>query len=376
MHYLRFLFCTLMVVGCGALLGCTISRAKKLEQWRHVPASLSDKSVGANLHYIGCGGFLLEYGGEALLMDPYFSNVGMAAALTCDLKSDTALINGFFRERLGSTRDATGKISTVLISHAHHDHLADLPALLRNNLSSSQIKVYGSYTMVNLLRSYSGLVADTTLQFQNLEKQFSVLSTSPKIKNEPQISPFVYTPGRRIRFATNPSAHAGHYFFLKGHKLPGTKGNLKHPLKNPPSRVLQFKEGQNFNYLIDLLDETGKPVFRIFSNAGAACDAGVGFPPAYLLDEKPVDLLLMCGANYNVARNYPGPLLDFLRPRTVFVAHWENFFKPIPKLQKRPEVVPNTNIPKLMRWLESFSKKRGYPESILLEQPMESIVRF
>lgn len=376
MNHTRLFYCVLTLLCCIAFWGCAVSRAKKLESWGERSNPANEPLVGANLHYIGCGGFLLEYAGEALLIDPYFSNVGMIAALTRPLKSDTALINDFFRERLGGAMDGSGKISTVLISHAHHDHLADLPALLRNNLSASQTRVYGSRTMVNLLRSFPGLVQDTAAQFQDLEKQFSVLSHSARKKSQPEISPFFYTAGRRIRFAAIPSEHAGHYFFLKGQKLPGTQGHLKHPLKKPPSRVLQFKEGQNFNYLIDLLDASGKPIFRIFSNAGAACDAGVGFPPASLLDERPVDLLLICGANYNIAHHYPGPLLDYLHPRSLFVAHWENFFKPIRDLQKRPEVVPNTNIPKLMHWLERYSVKQGFPAHIFLEQPLGKALRF
>ncbi|MFN0035186.1 MAG: MBL fold metallo-hydrolase [Saprospiraceae bacterium] len=376
MDYSRLFFRALAAFGCAALLGCVALRAKKLERWYPPAAPVSaeagnaPQAVGANLHYLGCGGFLLEYGGEMLLMDPYFSNMGMIAALTGKMRSDTALINKFFRERLGSAQDTAGKISTVLISHAHHDHLADVPTLLRNNLSPEKTRVYGSRTMVNLLRSHPGIVADMAAQLLDLEKQFSVRSHDPNIKNEPEAGPFVYTSGRRIRFAAVPSGHAGHYFFWKGHKLPGTEGNVESPLAKPPSRVLQFKEGENFNFLIDLLDESGNPVFRIFSNAGAACDAGVGFPPQYLLQEKPVDLLLMCGANYNLAKNYPGALLEHLRPHTVWVAHWENFFKPIRKLQKRPEVVPNTDIPKLMRWLEKFSKEKGFPKRIFLEHPL------
>ena len=147
-------------------------------------------------------------------------------------------------------------------------------------------------------------------------------------------------------------------------------GQIDQPLPEPPDRVLDFKEGQNFNYLIDLLDEAGRPVFRIFSNAGAACDAGVGFPPKELLHEKPVDLLLICGASFNIAKNYPQPLLEYLKPQTLFVVHWENFFKPIPKLHRRPQVVPNTNMPKLMKALEGFSKTNKYLETILLEQPL------
>lgn len=380
MKYSFSLFRLLLLLGCLSFVGCATSRAKKLRRWYRSdhPAFYQGQepqnSLEAKLHYLGCGGFLLEYAGEALLIDPYFSNVGMMDALTREIKSDTALINEFFQARLGGVRDTAGNIKTVLISHAHHDHLADVPALLQNNLLPGKTTVYASNTAVNLLRSFPSLVPDTARQLVDLEKQFSVLPANPKLKSQPEASPFFYSPGRRFRFSAIPSDHAGHYFFIKGQKLPGTEGSVKHPRKKQPNRVLHFKEGQNFNFLIDLLDESGKPVFRIFSNAGAACDAGVGFPPEHSCKEKPIDLLLMCGANYNIAENYPRALLEYLCPKTVFVAHWENFFKPIRKLQKRPEVVPNTNIPKLMDWLEKFSKTKGFPEQIYLEQPLRRVL--
>ena len=372
-----------MLLGFGALLlsACTVSRAKLLEYKFRSPAlpqvpAVSAPAIGsARLYYTGCGGFLLEYAGDRLMVDPFFSYMGVRQAATQKIRNDTALINAFFRERLGQARDSAAMIRTVLIAHAHHDHLADLPALLRNNLDTSAVTVYGSRTMVNLMRSFPGLLPDTARQLVNLEKSFTLMSTLPAVKNQPEYSAFFYTPMRRIRFTAIPSDHAGHYRFIMPHKLPFTKGHVNQPLKTPPAYALNYKEGQNFNFLIDLLDEQGKPVYRIFSNAGAACDAGVGFPPASLLAEKAVDLLLICGANYNIAKNYPIPLINYLHPRALLVMHWENFFKPVPQLRRRPEVVPNTNIPKLLKALEMFAQKNQFPRYIFLEEPQSRAIK-
>lgn len=342
--------------------------------WTERPAVVSKAgptlSGTASIQYTGCGGYLLRFGEEDLLVDPFFSNISMWQAAFNKYKTDTVLVNNFFRQHFGHPRDLQGRISTVLISHAHHDHLADVPALLQHNLAAGKVKVYGSGTMVNLLRSFPALVPDTARQFINLEQEFSLMSSTADKKSEPEASPFFYTPGSRIRFLAIPSNHAGHYQFFQPHKIPFTKGHIDAPLPEPPDHALEFKEGQNFNYLIDLLDKSGRPVFRIFSNAGAACDAGVGFPPEELLREKPVDLLLICGASFSIAKDYPFPLLEYLQPRILYVVHWENFFQPIPKLHRKPQVVPNTNIPKLMKALEAFSKTTGYPQTILLEQPL------
>lgn len=367
---------------CLAFAGCTVWRAQKLERryWTVRPAVVADtegQSAGSvQIQYTGCGGYLVDYAGEIIMLDPFFSNISMFHAATRSISTDTALVNDFFRKYFDHTRDTAGRIGTVLLSHAHHDHLADLPALLQTNLSRERLRVFGSRTVVNLLRSYPDILPDTSRQLTDLERQFKLLSTTPGIKSEPEASAFIYTANRRMRFAAIPSDHAGHYRFFYPRKLPFTKGNIDQPLPKPPAFALNFKEGQNFNYLIDLLDERGAPVFRIFSNAGSACDAGVGFPPEYLLKEKSVDLLLICGANYNIAKNYPLPLIEYLRPASLFVVHWENFFQPIPRLHSRPEVVPNTNMPKLMHLLEAFAQKHGFPKTIILEQPLSRAVMF
>lgn len=378
MNISRFTF----ILLCMAFAGCTVWRGQKLEQryWTVRPAVIADpdgqRAGSVQVQYTGCGGYMVDYAGEVVMLDPFFSNISMFHAATHSISTDTALVNDFFNKHFGSIRDTAGRIGTVLLSHAHHDHLADLPALIQNNLFREHLRVFGSRTVVNLLRTYPDILPDTGSQLTDLERQFRLMSTSPGIKSEPEASSFVYTAGGRIRFAAIPSNHAGHYRFFYPRKLPFTKGHIDQPLPKPPDHALNFKEGHNFNYLIDLLDEQGSPVFRIFSNAGAACNAGVGLPPENVLKEKSVDLLLICGANYNIAKNYPLPLIEYLHPASLFVVHWENFFQPIPSLHKRPEAVPNTNVPKLMHLLEAFAQKNGYPKTIILEQPLSRMVTF
>lgn len=360
------------------LSDCTVIRGKKtVRQWASAEDTVRVAQLlkaPLRLSYIGCGGVLLEYGGEAILLDPYFSNISMAGAVTRPLKPDTALIDAFFGARYPNGNAAS--VATVLISHAHHDHLADLPTVLRRHLPRERVQVFGSNTMVNILRSFPNLVADTAWQFRSLEQYFEVFSDVAGQPSRPTHTPFIYTPLRKMRFVAIPSNHAGHYRFFGPNKLPFTEGEISQPFLSPPTHALQFKEGKNFNYLIDLLDDAGNPIFRIVSNAGAATDNGVGFPPEALLKGKPTDLLLLCGANYTLAHEYPAPLLQYLKPPTVLVAHWENFFKSVSRLLEKPETVPNTNIPAFLRLLSDFSQKNGYPKDILLEEPQKRRLYF
>jgi L-ascorbate metabolism protein UlaG (beta-lactamase superfamily) len=373
----------LLLIASLGFQSCVYMRLKKAKdalKLSDVPqASMLAKagiSDSVKIHYLGCGGFMIEYSGETILIDPYFTNISMPKIVTSDYKSDTALINQFFLKKTGQVFDENGKIENILLSHAHHDHLADIPALLKNNLKSDEIHIYGSRTVVNTLRSFPNLVADTAKQYHNLEQDFKKITNTEGYHYESKMSNFIYSTKRTIRFAAIPTEHAGHFYFFKGQKLPFTSGHINQPLKSPPHRIPQYKEGENFNYIIDLLGADDTVVYRIVSNAGSASDEGVGFPPESVIKSRNVDLLLLCGANYNIAKNYPEPLIDYLKPQNLFLAHWENFFRPIPTLQRKPEIVPNTNIRRLMKKLVSFSKKRGYPKFIFIEKPLEKPVVF
>lgn len=136
----------------------------------------------------------------------------------------------------------------------------------------------------------------------------------------------------------------------------------------PPKRALQFKKGINFNYLIELLDDSGKPLFRIFYNAGSGCTGGVGLPPSQMLEN--IDLLMICGASFKYVDNYPEYLLDKLRPETVFVGHWESFFEPISTQADHPKTAPLNNIPRLMRQIHQYGASHGYPTQVFSAMPM------
>lgn len=370
----------LLIVCASAAAGCTVWRAEKLKT-RYLDHPKRTVSIAKNgfakdsvtLRYTGCGGYLFEWRGVFLATDPFFSNPRMTHYLCPEMKTDTATMGQFFRKTMGEQRDSAQKLTTILISHAHYDHLADVPSLLKIHLSKEKTQVFGSRTTVNLLRSFPGLVADTTLQLINLEQRFA------KMEGLNVAGPFFVDsklPGHpAFRFWAIPSMHAGHFRFFGTHKMPGIGGHVNQPLAQPPVAPTDWKEGLNFNYLIDLLSEKGEPVFRIFSNGGSSSSAPVGFPPDSLLDGKRVDLLLICGANYNLVSDYPDSLIEKLKPRIGFVGHWENFFQPIDSLKKQPAVVPNTNLPKLMRQLEKQSARRGFPEKWLLGQSLETEIK-
>ena len=322
----------------------------------HLSSDLGDCIL---FHYIGCGGFLIQQGNEAVLLDPYFSNATLMKNPFQRLQSDTSLIDSFFIQKFKNRKDAEGVIQTVLISHAHHDHLADLPSLLRRNLNLEKTTVVGSQTTSNILQSYR-LGFDAHQQMISFDTLFE-----KKDKRTRYIS-----PSGRVQITAVKSEHAPH---ILGKKLPFIGGEVKNVPKTPPTKALDFKEGVNYNFMIDFLNTNGSIHFRIFSNAGAAANAPIGFPSPSLLSEKKVDILLLCGANYNQVKGYPDKLISLIKPQKVFVAHWEDFFTPIPDLLKKPRVVPMTNIPKFIEILKKTMLENGIEPKPIIVQPLTTI---
>jgi Beta-lactamase superfamily domain len=382
----RHLF--LFLVGMLWIFACATSSARRLSIYSlskakdlyYIPNE-EDCGNRVKLSYTGCGGFWIEYENEIIVIDPYFSNQGVDALLVEDLKTDTNLVNYYFRKQLNFERDTAGKIKAVLLSHAHYDHLADLPYMLSKNLQSKKVKIYGSTTSLNLLKAFHLPFKNEYRQLVNLEYALGSWYKSQKKRQKRTIKAsnlkYYYSPSRRIRFTAIPSEHAPHFYLPGGGgKIPFISGDVWYPPNAAPKKATDFKEGKNFNYLIDILDYRGVPVYRIFSNAGAGCNAGVGYPPKKILREKKIDLLLACGANYDTVDDYPFDLIKVTKPNWLFINHWENFFKPITSLSEKPEVVPNTNILTLISRLRQDASYQGYPREIIMTQPLAKSVEF
>ena len=140
-----------------------------------ISAPGSDSSGKVEIYYTGCGGYMIKYRDEILLTDPFYSYTSTWNTLTRDLHSDTVLISRLLLEQTGSPRDVAGKISTILVSHAHHDHIGDLPTLLSHYLNDSKVDVYGSNTLTNTLLSFPDIAANNLLKINFLKMFLCVL---------------------------------------------------------------------------------------------------------------------------------------------------------------------------------------------------------
>ena len=388
-------FLCLLFVACQSAKG--IRRAKQLQKDGYLKTTATtvqmarcchDDSV--RIHYIGCGGYLIRRGDDAVLIDPYFSNASVKSLR--HLTTDSALVAAFFYENFNNALDFPSKsvqnaqntegpltrenidllrlnvIKAVLISHAHHDHLADLPYIHQHHLSAPRTTFLGSETANNILQSFK-TPFESSRAFFNLDSLFK----QKRLKNDD--FPVRWTSrNQHLRVTAIEAEHAPHFW---GMKIPNIGGDVLTVPKHAPRSTFGFKEGKNYNYLLDFLGENGDIVFRIYSCGGAASRPSVGFLPPSVLSEKKVDLLILCGANYDQAVKYPEALLENIQPERVLVGHWEDFFTPIPSLLKTPKTVRFTNIPQFLTHIQAEMLKNGNNNAPIMLQPQTPLtIRF
>ncbi len=345
-----------LLIGTSSCSG--IQKAKKLESKivkENKFININNKQNGSlYFQYIGCGGFLLRHGNNTILVDPYFSNIGPLFFIPFKkLQSDTTLIDQFFAKNFGLPKDEKGLIKFVLIAHSHYDHLADLPSIYHRNLHCDSTQILGSKTTKNLL--YAANLLDV------IEANDEAWTKGKKVY-------WFYSQNRRIRVLPIRSEHAPHFC---GIKVISSK-KIQNPVKVFPNKASKLPEGTNFNFLIDFLDESGQIAFRIFSQASSCSSFNIGFPPKHLIEEKQIDLALLCVANFNQVKNYPQQLIDYINPKQIILTHWENFFRPIEKLMLQPATVPGTNVVKFIKQLEKKLNQYSPPIPYVLPNPLVS----
>ncbi len=93
--------------------------------------------------YLGVNGFQFETNGHALLVDPYFTRVGLlSAALNQPIQSDPNRV----AEGLKHVRP---RVDAIVVTHAHFDHLLDAPEIVRRTHG----KVIAGPTAIRLVES-------------------------------------------------------------------------------------------------------------------------------------------------------------------------------------------------------------------------------
>jgi hypothetical protein len=312
------LIALLLVVGCRP----PITIYKQVESGAHAVGCAGTECGDSNrvisVTYLGVSGLIIEHQRRVLLTAPFFSNPSLrmvSPRLTRLLRStprispDTLLI-----ERL--LPHSADRATAILVGHGHYDHLMDVPYIAVRRASRSRI--FGGPSVRHML------MGDSTLRSNGGSRVVAISIAEAGSRNRRGV--WYYTSDSAYRFMALVAGHAPTYRALKNSYV-FTPGSVDVDLDSLPHTAAEWKLGEPYAYMIDVLSDDRKvAVFRIYFQ-DAPSEPPLGFPPTEVLAERGVDLAVLCGATSSNVPNTPDSLLKVLKPSQVIVAHWEDFFR-------------------------------------------------
>ncbi|MDH5367809.1 MAG: MBL fold metallo-hydrolase [Cyclobacteriaceae bacterium] len=322
-------------VFISALFGCTGSL-------RHIQSNYAteDFSIPVNtntsnnlkIHYSGCGGLIINKGETTLMTDPYFSNKGVIEVISKTIgggvikPSESDINYGLDR----STIDITNT-NAIFVSHAHYDHLLDVPWLLKNKINTST-QIYGSHTTQFILEKFE-------IESKNIVDVEPSMATNSSSGKWLDVAPNI----RVLPIKSHHAPHMGNIKLYSGEH----KSKFKRK-KEWKSKLNHWKEGQTLSYLFEFRDE--EKTFNLFVQTSAS-EKPLGLPPQSVLSSHPIDLAVLCVASYKNVEDYPHNHLLNLKPKAVVFVHWEDFFR---GYQKSPRTVRASNVKKFINQVTHY----------------------
>ncbi|WP_223521768.1 MBL fold metallo-hydrolase [Pseudomonas sp. GL-B-19] len=287
----------------------------------NLPTTQDTKLKEPKLTYLGVGGWLVRWKGEALLFSPSFSNPSFPPILVSP--ND---------KRIDQYMPEASDVTVLLIGHSHYDHLLDVTQIMHKYTPLA--KAYGPETAGHIL-----MAARPPLDFENVEPKMAKVTCDEDGKTHCRAA----MTGKWLckgpfRFMPINSKHAPHFMGID--LLPGDQYTN---LSTFPRTVWGWKEGTTLAWLVDLVDDTGKTVYRIHYQDSASSPP-MGFPPI-TTGRKRVDVEILAAASWSQVKQYPSALLKVTKPRLLALGHWEDFFgndpyKPeVSTLQKEPALI-------------------------------------
>ena len=267
-------------------------------------ASFAPPKTGVRITYLGTNAYLLQSRDAALLIDPYFSRVGLfRAALNLPIATSRKLIERYLPVR---------RIDAVLVSHGHFDHLLDVPEVV----ALTGAKLIASATSIQLARS-AGVPTEKCV----------VVTAGEKVS----------LPGATV--SSLPAKHD---------RLFGRVPFDGPPRRLPPRIPGDWVCGEPLAFLIEI---GGR---RIYIASGGRTNGAL---PASL---GRIDLAIL-GVALPDSRKRFAQTLEQLRPRYVLPSHHDNFFLP---LSRGFVFGPMTDFPAVIR---AFRKASNGSQLILVD---------
>lgn len=290
--------------------------------------SKSKNEHDINLTYLGCAGFIFEYKGNSLLCDPYISNPSLPFFGKEYLEWNKVL-----------TDEQLNKIDLITISHGHYDHCYDIG------------------TLTNFLNPHTKIIADIGVQNQ-LNEIYTEHPFQKVSLNFKQQSSWIYDSSKTFRVLPLPSIHSPHLG-----KIEFFKGTYDKPLDKLPSRFWEWKKGNTYSYLIDVMNNNEIEYRAILTN-GNLTESSI----EQLIMEselRTADVQLQIFWNEELVKQNMMEVYNITQPKEVILQHWNNFFR---SHNKSLQYLRTSNLPYNLKQY----RKNDVPVSILL--PFQKIV--
>ena len=255
-----------------------------------VVADTGPSRGGIRVTYLGVNGYQFETGGHALVVDPYFSRVDL-----CTVAFNQHIEPDPFRLQQGFAH-IRPRVDAILVTHAHFDHLLDVPPLMRR----TGARLIAGPSAVNLAHSL-GIPVEACHTVEDGDVR--------------RIGPWTI----RV-FAAQHDRLFGSVPFPGVETKPGP----------PPLKPKDWVVGEPLSFLIEAAGQ------RIYIESGGMPDV---LPP-----QMHVDLAIL-GVALPDARRHFGPAVQRLHPRFTLPSHQDDFFQPLDrgfifgKLTDFPEVL-------------------------------------
>ncbi|MGH7648081.1 MAG: MBL fold metallo-hydrolase [Gemmatimonadaceae bacterium] len=296
-----------------------------------------------DVEFLGVAGFLIRAGHRAILTGPLFTRPNLLEVINgMPYVADTAVIDSIIRAHHLSAD--LHSVRAILVGHSHYDHLMDVPYIAEKYADSATI--YGTPTMGHILAGYADLGpvyhfdpnATSTPQRGVAvidEKNAGDSAHSGDWVHVEEPSDATDSGSVRFRFMALRSSHATNF----AHLITLFPDTLHKDDSVPPTLLSDWKGGETYAYMIDVVGAHSAILFRIYYRDTSG-DMPNGYPPIAALDSARVDLAIICAGNFDQARDYPRALIRYLNPKLVLAAHWDDFFVPA---SDRPKPFPTMN---------------------------------
>jgi L-ascorbate metabolism protein UlaG (beta-lactamase superfamily) len=139
---MKFAFCGLLLIA-AQIADAGLEKYSSLVAADKYPfAQVEPNSI--RVTYLGINGFQFETDDHALLVDPYFTRVGLwAGARNERIESNPNRVTQ-------GLRHVSHHVDVILVTHAHFDHLLDAPEIMRR----TQARLIAGPTAVGLVTSF------------------------------------------------------------------------------------------------------------------------------------------------------------------------------------------------------------------------------